>query len=629
MTKHSWPGVAVLAAASIALIASSLPAQAAPPPGVLSHVDADSALRVGPTADADPTTKLTLFAGLPRNSERLATRARAVSTPGSKAFRSFATLAAVGRQYGASAKAIDALKSTAGKLGLTVEIDPTGLFARLTATVATWEKVLGTKVTYTPAPKASAGGESGPYPYATYYFVDASSGNFIATPSNLASVVREFIPAATIYDAAQDIPGPAPLMVRPKILVPNDDTPLPWPANEGSPLGAACDQPAVQQRQLYTPQQTRDVYGTSTVLQKGGNGATARVTIVSLGGGFSDEDLGDYAKCFGVTKPTINVRLGTGVPTEIVSDSGETHLDLQTVTGALANAKRIDLQQEVNDSFSIGILDGFARALDYNGKATQSPDAVSLSYGVCEIDNLLVVQDGVLGSPVVPLIEDVLTMAGLVGTSVFASSGDYGSSVCQMGGEPERAIGTIEYPAASPWLTAVGGTRLRLGEGNIRVDEVAWNDLPYGLPAAGTGGYSVTFGAPWYQPATFPRDRRTVPDVALLAAVRPGWALVYGGELTSIGGTSGSSPFSAANIALLSARERSKGRPGIGFANPWLYARPSGMYFDVDEGDNQIPVTVPGEFTNIPGCCQAVVGFDMVTGLGVPRFERLMAALDR
>jgi subtilase family serine protease len=606
---------------SIALAGGAAPVEAVPLPLRPSQVDSprDASARV------DGSTRITLLAGIPRDSDRLAKRARAVSTPASEAYRDFGTLKETGRAYGGSSKSVSRLRSTADRLGISVEVDPTRIFARLTATVATWERVLGVGVTYTPAPKGSASGESGPLPYATYYFLDAGTGNLVATPKALARVVEEFIPAATVYDPEQDIPGPAPLDLAARSILPIDDTtPDPWPSNNGSPLGPACDAPAVSERQLFTPRQTRDAYGTSEVLRKGASGSAARVTIVSLGGGFAESDVTKFADCFGVSNPAIKVTLGTGVPREIVSASPETHLDLQTVMGALADARRIDLVQAVNDDYDVGTIDGFARALDRNGKATSSPDAVSLSYDGCELNYLQDFQDGVTGYPAMPLLEDVFAMAGLVGTALFIAAGDAGSSLCQIIGDYGTTAATVSYPGSSPWVTVVGGTRLRLGEGNARKVEVTWNDVRYGVLAAGTGGYSRFFDRPWYQPGVFSADQRTVPDVAALAAVYPGWPLAYGGEIQSVGGTSGSSPFTAANIALLSARERARGRPAIGFANPWLYSQGAGAFYDIRDGDNQVPVTVPGEFVNVPACCQATRGFDLVSGLGAPRFEQLL-----
>lgn len=67
------------------------------------------------------------------------------------------------------------------------------------------------------------------------------------------------------------------------------------------------------------------------------------------------------------------------------------------------------------------------------------------------------------------------------------SYGDSGSTTC-----PKSARGTsMSYPAVSPYVTAVGGTRLALGAGNARAGESVWNDTPYGQRAvAGSARWS-------------------------------------------------------------------------------------------------------------------------------------------
>jgi len=84
------------------------------------------------------------------------------------------------------------------------------------------------------------------------------------------------------------------------------------------------------------------------------------------------------------------------------------------------------------------------------------------------------------------------------------------------------------------------------------------------------------------------------------------------GQMGSIGGTSGSSPFAMAKLALLSAQERLAGRPRVGFVNPWLYQlyqQHPELFYDVVSGSNDL---------NGVGCCAAAKGFDDTTGLGVP-----------
>ncbi len=103
----------------------------------------------------------------------------------------------------------------------------------------------------------------------------------------------------------------------------------------------------------------------------------------------------------------------------------------------------------------------------------------------------------------------------------------------------------MSYPAVSPYVTAVGGTRLALESGNRRSDEVVWNDSVYGQEAAGGGGYSKIETRPWYQDTVNTRKTRSVPDVAALADIVPGWPVVIDGTLQTVGGTSGATPFTA------------------------------------------------------------------------------------
>jgi subtilase family serine protease len=172
----------------------------------------------------------------------------------------------------------------------------------------------------------------------------------------------------------------------------------------------------------------------------------------------------------------------------------------------------------------------------------------------------------------------------------------------------------------SPFVTAVGGTRLTLGTGDARVSETVWNDSVYGMSAAGGGALSGQEPRPSYQDGANPQDHRGVPDVSALADIQPGWPVVVAGTLAGAGGTSGSTPFTAAATALVISSERSAGRPPVGLANGWFYAAASqpSTFFDVTSGSNDIAGV---------GCCQAAVGYDLASGLGVPNWAALPAAL--
>jgi subtilase family serine protease len=157
---------------------------------------------------------------------------------------------------------------------------------------------------------------------------------------------------------------------------------------------------------------------------------------------------------------------------------------------------------------------------------------------------------------------------------------------------------------------------LILNSRNQRADEVAWNDKAYGIIAAG-GGVSKVFARPWYQNDVTRSPTRVVPDFALLAGIEPGWPVMLNGNIESIGGTSGSTPFAATTLAILSARQRLAGRPRVGFINPWiydLYKQQPDLFYDVISGSNDL---------NGVGCCTAKKGFDEVTGLGLPNLTEI------
>ena len=254
-----------------------------------------------------------------------------------------------------------------------------------------------------------------------------------------------------------------------------------------------------------------------------------------------------------------------------------------------------------------GILDVFSRAI---GDSHGVPDVVSLSYGDCalaEVEEL---------PKYTSVIDAVLAMAALTGVSSFVAAGDHGSTTC--GTAVPGA--TLSYPAVSPFVTAVGGTRLALGGGNSRTSEVVWNDSVYGSAAAGGGGLSRRLPRPVYQDGANSQSTRAVPDVSALADTVPGWPLVVNSALLTVGGTSGSTPFIAAATALVAASERAAGRPPVGLANGWFYKAAShpAAFFDVTKGTNDLGGV---------GCCQAAAGYDAASGLGVPNWAVLPGAL--
>ncbi|KAH9178181.1 subtilisin-like protein [Lactarius sanguifluus] len=206
---------------------------------------------------------------------------------------------------------------------------------------------------------------------------------------------------------------------------------------------------------------------------------------------------------------------------------------------------------------------------------------------------------------------DLFMQLGARGVSVLVASGDYGvgKGDCMTGGNVRFRP---TFPASCPWVTGVGGT------------------LEYPETAAdfSGGGFSEYFKRPDYQDdavtpffeilgnqyhGLYNASVRGFPDIAAQAYEI---AIMLGGEYyEALDGTSCSTPIVSGIISLLNDYRISQGRHPLGFLNPWLYgtARRAGLN-DITSGSN-------------PGCntdgFSAIEGWDPVTGLGSPEFERL------
>jgi subtilase family serine protease len=165
------------------------------------------------------------------------------------------------------------------------------------------------------------------------------------------------------------------------------------------------------------------------------------------------------------------------------------------------------------------------------------------------------------------------------GVAITASSGDDGYGV--------------SYPAASPYVTAVGGTALTKASNARGWDEAAWT-------GAGSGCSAFEAKPAWQSDAGC--AQRTVADVSAVADPDTGVAVLFGGLWFTVGGTSASSPIIAGVYGLA-------GNAGSVNAGSYPYSHTGGL-FDVTTGSNG---------TCSPAyLCTAGAGFDGPTGLGTP-----------
>ena len=530
--------------------------------------------------------EVTFYLSLPASTAALDQAATKAAMPGSPTYRHFISVGTAAGRFGATQTQIDAIAKSVRSLGLQYAADPTRLFARVTGSAQQWQAALGTPLT------EQAATASNPF---TTYILPAKTPAALQPPGTVL-----LLNSTQAYDPAAEGPDPAP--GNGQLAESGTAASEPWPRNTGTPFTAGCSSPALQLGDIYTEQQVQTAYGVGTLRAR--SSGTPVITIMDLGGGWLPSDLKFAGQCFGYSPPRVDQMQGDGVPTAIDNVSTETSLDLQTAAAVAPQAQFRVVQSTPGGG---GILDGFSRALtDPDG----IPDVISLSYGGCAL------AENTTAPAFASAIDAVLAMAALTGVSSFVAAGDSGSTTCG----PSAGGTTLSYPAVSPFVTAVGGTRLTLGKGNVRVSETVWNDSVYGEKDAGGGALSRKQPRPPYQDGFVPQNHRAVPDISALADIVPGWPDVLDGALQPIGGTSGSTPFVAAATALVDGSQRTAGRPRVGLANGWFYKAAShpGAFFDVTTGNNDLAGV---------GCCQATVGYDLASGLGVPNWSVLPAAL--
>jgi subtilase family serine protease len=538
--------------------------------------------------------QVTFYFSLPIDDYTLREAAKVLSTPGTGSYRHFFTsYTDAARTYGAKPAAIEAAVRSVEAKGLSVMVDPSRMFVRVWATAARWRNVLGRPLKVQPATPAS--------PFSYY-----------SLPSVPKFDKLTYVGAgATVYDAAIDnghggygasVQNAAAIdRARASASPSSPSTPkIPWPLNEGTPPDHTCVTGTPEARRIYAPSQVATAYDTAA-LRETATTKAVRAAVIDLGGGYSRPDVNNEAACFGYVAPAIRVQLGDGVSGHMLNNSDESELDLQTI-GAFAPGSRIQLIEATNGPTSL--LDAISRTL---GGPDGFPDYASISYAQCAV------QESVTNLQLIQAIARVAILGNIVGSSLFAAAGDWGSTTCA-----NAVKGTSQaFAASATWLTAVGGTRLILNSRNQRAEEIVWNDRAYGLTAGGGGGESKVFKRPWYQNGVTTSPMRVVPDFAFLADTQPGWPVTVNGQIESIGGTSGSAPFAMTQLALLSAGERLAGRPRVGFINPWLYQlykQQPNLFYDVVSGGNDLAGV---------GCCAATKGFDEVTGLGVPNLAQI------
>lgn len=636
---------AAVVASVVALAATSLPAGAGVSRTTLpgsTPAWARAANRVG---TPDTSQKVDFRVYLPwQNGDAAAAYALAVSTPGSAGRGQFLSAAQFRDRFAPSAQDARAISSWLTQQGFKVGyvpsnrhyVEATGTLAQAAAAFSTSFATYRYAGATLRAPESALSVPQGLPAIDAVVGLDESS----ALQQPLASPPPAFVnapPCSTYWGekTVQNTPTP-------------DGTTLPATPSDWAPCG-------------YAGAQLQSNYGMSSAIAGGNDGSGVTVAVIdAYASPTIAQDIETYSSLHGL--PTTHglfrqvVAPGTFIRPENPAQSpqgwaGEETLDLEAVHTMAPGASMV----YVGAANNYQDLDAALNHVVDNRLA----DIVTNSYGF---------SSEALPPGYIKPYNDTMIQAAAEGISLLFSSGDNGDET----GGAAGATPTPDWPASSPWVTAVGGTSLGVDAGNNRVFELGWETRRSLLAKDGTwadstwlygsgGGTSRLFAQPSYQAGVVPDSisktyggdaMRVVPDVAALGDPNTGMKIGQTQRFPDgttkyseyrIGGTSLSSPLMAGMLALAVERRGSS----LGLANPALYAAAgTSAYYDITKADlAAYPADVRSDYINgvdaTKGYRYSVrwfdqdteltvhvrPGYDDVTGVGAPNGDAWLTAL--
>ncbi len=340
------------------------------------------------------------------------------------------------------------------------------------------------------------------------------------------------------------------------------------------------------------------------------DGTGVTLGILEFSNGYSVSDVEGFWQTFNIPAPRLSFVSVDGTP----NDGGTSPYDMEATldvewAGAMAPGAHLVVYEASagtsDRSFGTSVL----RALEYAVyDKVHQPSVLSVSYGIAEFRIL---------PATLRAWDSIIAQGAMVGITTVIASGDQGAYGRR---SPGGIHLHVDGPASSPHAVAVGGTHLILdGQGAIQ-EETGWTDVNNN--GASGGGISQVFSVPSYQNhITLPvkpgyRTGRGVPDVSANADPDTGYAVMFQGASTVVGGTSAAAPVWAAIFTLINQARIQKGLKTVGYANPMVYDMGgTPVFHDIVVGNNS--------YGGLEGY-QCTPGWDPVTGFGTPDVTRLV-----
>jgi subtilase family serine protease len=618
MNRVRLPALAAAGAAALALASASVATAAAPARVTLRNSESPAAATTPQVGSVASGTQMNFEVEL-----KLADQAGAesfaqdVSTPGNASYGKFLTPAQWEARFSPSAADVDQVKQFLTQSGFTVNtVSRDRMAVEASGTAAQVEQAFGTSLAMHQVDGQSLvlANQNLSVPSSIAGIVGGVSGvsDTRAKPDNTvggASTTSATTPAAGNPNKPPFPPEAGFRVAQPCGQYYNQifDTTLPqFPGGQAKPPWVVCG---------YNGPQFRSAYGLSG--SDTGRGVTVAVVDAYLSPTLF-ADAHQFAQMNDPSNPFNAGQFETQAPADFnkggpdkcdASDwFGEQTLDVEAVHNVAPGATV--LAAAAKNCESTQLNKALRNVIDQH-----SAQVVSNSYGDDGGDALDTAGDR-------QATDSILLMAAATGVTVTFSSGDNGDEFTTIGQV------AADYPASSPYATAVGGTTLQVGRAGQRLGEFGWstarsflcNDtlvseggctaaqqgqwLPIDLALDGGsgGGTSVVYPQPFYQQGVVPNSlskvngntpMRVVPDISMEGD--PGTGMLVGQtqqfpngvfyDQYRIGGTSVASPLLAGVVA---RADQARGS-SLGFVNPALYSlsgKPSAL-LDVGPAGNQ------------------------------------------
>ncbi|KAI1170146.1 tripeptidyl-peptidase [Nemania sp. FL0916] len=392
------------------------------------------------------------------------------------------------------------------------------------------------------------------------------------------------------------------------------------PADEEAKIGSVDAQAATCNTAQITPACLKSLYKINYTPPKTGN-LVAFASYLEEYARYSDLTSFESKWATNAAGQNFSVQLvNGGLNNQGSSSDSEANLDIQYILGVSApipileystggRGPLVPTDDEPGPSSNEPYLEFLTYILDQPDSAL--PQTLSTSYGEEEQS---VPADYALK------ICNMFMQLGARGVSVLFSSGDSGpgdSCTRESDGAPYFQP---TFPGSCPYITSVGATHGVSPETAVSFSSGGFSSL-HARPSwqnDAVSKYLTSIGKTYS--AYFNASNRGFPDVATQGA---SFAVVDKGRNALLSGTSASSPVFTGVVALLNAARKSQGLAPLGFLNPFLYAN-AAAFTDITSGYGS-GCSGNSAFRN-GARWNATAGWDPVTGLGTPLFDKLLAA---